>query len=127
MLPGEGGHGRESLLMEVAEKTAVWRGFTALSGILFFFMAERLLSVLTSRKKAKKTAKGTEEEIPEPMLYSEGRVGQKLSQYRKNSHFELGQKEMMHSNISCLLFDKFTYCIKMNERNFAYVNILKYK
>lgn len=98
MLPGEGGHGRESLLMEVAEKTAVWRGFTALSGILFFFMAERLLSVLTSRKNAKKTAKD-KEEIPEPMLYSEGKVGLKLSQYRKNSHFELGQKEMMHSKI----------------------------
>lgn len=102
MLPGEGGHGRESLLMEVAEKTAVWRGFTALSGILFFFMAERLLSVLTARKK-EKAAKG-KEEIPEPMLYSEGRVGQKLSQYRKNSHFELGQKEMMHSKIFFFLF-----------------------
>ena len=103
MLPGEGGHGRESLLMEVAEKTAVWRGFTALSGILFFFMAERLLSVLTSRKRSKKAVKG-KEEIPEPMLYSEDKVGQKLSQYRKNSHFEVGQKETMQRMIFFICF-----------------------
>lgn len=95
MLPGEGGHSGDSLLMEVAEKTAVWRGFTALGGILFFFMAERLLAVITSRKK---TRQESVSDIPEAVLYSEGRVGQKLSQYRKNSHL-LTQKEMMHSKL----------------------------
>lgn len=96
MLPGE--HGGGSLLIEVAEKTAVWRGFTALGGILFFFVAERLLAAITSRKKTvKKTPEVTSSEVPDTMFYSEGRVGQKLSEYRKDSQIDIGEKEMMHS------------------------------
>ncbi|XP_035218171.1 zinc transporter ZIP10-like [Stegodyphus dumicola] len=96
MLGGEGSHDHDiASSLEVAEKTAVWRGFTALGGILFFFVAEKLLASLTVYRKQKKDASSTKAVSPVQSALLEGSVGQKLSQYRKNSYDYQNKDEMI--------------------------------
>lgn len=50
-------HNHDTKSVESIEKTAIWRGLATLGGIFLFFIAERLLGVLTVLRRQKKEAK----------------------------------------------------------------------
>ncbi|XP_015917728.1 zinc transporter ZIP10 [Parasteatoda tepidariorum] len=99
MLGGEGSHSHgDPLSLVETERAAIWRGFAALFGIFFFFVAERLLATYASYRKEKKENIGmkvVDLNLDSPATYN-GNVGEKLSQYR-NSSFNINpnEKEMV--------------------------------
>ncbi|GIY11596.1 zinc transporter ZIP10 [Caerostris darwini] len=103
MLGGEAGHDHNGpMSAAVAEKVAIWRGLTALGGMFFFFIAERLLGNYASYRKQRKELKAGKSKIPslsnQSQVLNNGSVGEKLSQYRKSSYdFETSEKEMIKS------------------------------
>ncbi|XP_054722570.1 LOW QUALITY PROTEIN: zinc transporter ZIP10-like [Uloborus diversus] len=98
MLGGEGAHSHDSSIAAIRpKKTAIWRGFAALGGIFFFFIAERLLGALTAARKQKKEedSKMFQAVFSNSLGddVSHGIVGKKLSHYKRNSTDLVGNEK----------------------------------
>ncbi|KAG8196490.1 hypothetical protein JTE90_012306 [Oedothorax gibbosus] len=103
MLGGAGSHDHTNMSGVALEKMAVWRGFAALVGVFFFFLAERFLGNYAAYRKQKKERKASRSPRPQHNgVHSNdaslaGSVGEKLSQYRKSSYrIETTEKEMIN-------------------------------
>ncbi|XP_055880904.1 zinc transporter ZIP10-like isoform X2 [Biomphalaria glabrata] len=93
---------------------AAWKGLTALGGILFFFVAERLLTIITVIKRNKNSTKQEKKKRCEKFCDKESNkasVGSKLTN-RQSSQDECDQMVMLVHPNKDVLNDTTAYALK---------------